>query len=268
MSQLKSDDSQQSESQEPDVEFLYKYYSLNESNVQHRERIFTHNELYFPSPRVFNDPFDSKIQLVFDGSKNEWERYLRELYKKFRPGWNRKQRLAEVRMRMREKRYKRIPEEMADSYLNEMGVFCMSEVKDQILMWAHYSEGHTGFCLEFKATSTTPFFGRAQRIKYRDEYPSVNFFKSFRDTQVEATLLTKAIFWCYEKEWRVIEHEHGPGTYIFPQELLTGVIMGCQMPGENRKRIIDWVKNMNQKPTLYKAEVKEREFGLDIEKLD
>ena len=73
------------------LEFLYKYYSLNDNNAYHREKIFTHNELYFPSPRVFNDPFDSKIQLVFDGSKDEWERYLRELYKKFRPNWNRKQ---------------------------------------------------------------------------------------------------------------------------------------------------------------------------------
>ena len=69
--------------------------------------------------------------------------------------------------------YKRIPEGMANSYLDEMGVFCMSEVKDQILMWAHYSEGHTGFCLEFSASSTTPFFGRAQKIKYREKYGSI-----------------------------------------------------------------------------------------------
>ena len=268
MCSLICDENQDSKSSESDLEFLYKYYSLNESNAHHRERIFTHNELYFPSPRVFNDPFDSKIQLVFDGSKDEWERYLRELYNKFRPDWNRKQRLAEVRMKMREKRYKRLPERMANSYLDEMGVFCMSEVKDQILMWAHYSEGHTGFCLEFRATSTTPFFGRAQKIKYSEAYPSINFFKSSRDAQMEAILLTKAKLWGYEKEWRIIEPGHGAGSHPFPTELLTGVIIGCQMPDENRNKIIDWVKNMNPKPILYKAEVKERKFGLDIEKLD
>jgi len=148
---------------EPAPEFIYKYYSLNMSNAHHRERIFTHNELYFPSPEVFNDPFDSKVQLVFDGSKDEWEKYLRELYRKFKPNWNRKQRLAEVRMKMREKRYKHLPEAMANSYLDEMGVFCRSEVRDQILMWAHYSESHTGFCLELRATS--PFFARTQKIE-------------------------------------------------------------------------------------------------------
>lgn len=268
MSSLIGSEKQDCKSSESDLKFLYKYYSLNERNTNHRERIFTHNELYFPSPRSFNDPFDSKIQLVFDGSKDEWERYLRELYKRFRPSWNRKQRLSEVRMKMREKRYKRFPEGMANSYLDEMGVFCMSEVKDQILMWSHYSEGHTGFCLEFRATSTTTFFGKAQKIKYCEVYPSINFFKSSRDAQTEATLLTKAKLWCYEKEWRIIEHERGAGTYSFPQELLTGVIIGCQMPDENKNKIIGWVKNRNPRPTIYKAEVKEREFGLDIEKLN
>ncbi len=261
------DEKQVLKSSESDLEFLYKYYSLNESNTHHRERIFTHNELYFPSPKVFNDPFDSKIQLVFDGSKDEWERYLHELYKKFKPNWNRKQRLAEVRMKMREKRYKRLPEGMPNSYLDEMGVFCLSEIKDQILMWAHYGEGHTGFCLEFRATHNSPFFGRARKINYSKDYPSINFFKSSRDAQMEATLLTKAKLWCYEKEWRIIEHEHGAGTYSFPPELLTGVIIGCQMPDHNKNQIINWARNRNPKPILYKAGVMEGEFGLDIEKL-
>ena len=253
---------------EYEKEFLYKYYSLNEKNSLHRERIFTHNELYFPSPRVFNDPFDSKIQLNLNGSKSEWERYLRELYKKFKPDWNRKQRLAEVRIKMREKRYKRLPEGMSNSYLDEMGVFCMSEVKDEILMWSHYSESHTGFCLEFKATSSTPFFGRARKIEYKESYPSVNLFKSTREEQMEATLLTKAKLWSYEKEWRIIEHEHGAGIYNFTPELLTGLIIGCEMPDSNKDRIISWVENRNPQPAIYQTEVKEREFGLDIVRLN
>ena len=65
---------QDASSLEPAPKFLYKYYSLNKNNAHHRARIFTHNELYFPSPKIFNDPFDSKIQLVFDGSKEEWEK--------------------------------------------------------------------------------------------------------------------------------------------------------------------------------------------------
>lgn len=268
MSSLICNENQGSNNTGSDLEFLYKYYSLNENNTHHRERIFTHNELYFPSPRVFNDPFDSKIRLEFEGSKDKWREYLLKLYKERKANWNREQRLAEVRKIIRERRYKRIPGELLDSYLDQIGVFCMSEVKDQILMWSHYSEGHTGFSLEFRATSSTKFFGRAQKITYAPEYPSINFFKCSRLAQMEGILLTKANLWRYEKEWRIIEHNHGAGTYSFHPELLTGVIIGCQMSDKNKIKIINWAKNRSPKPVIYKAKVKEREFGLNIEPLE
>ncbi len=249
---------------EPDIKFLYKYRALNKNNTHHVERIFTHNELYFSSPKQFNDPFDSKVHLSYYGTKQEWRRYLRELYKRRRPNWNREQRLAEVEQIMKEKRYKRIPRDMANSYLVEMGVFCMSEKNDNVLMWAHYCEGHTGFCVEFRATSTTPFFRRAQKVKYAENYPDVNIFRSSRDEQTETVLLTKATFWEYEQEWRIIDHQTGPGVYTFPGELLIGVILGCQMPEENRNKVRTWIRNRNPHPVLYQAEIKEREFGLDI----
>ena len=83
---------------------------------------------------------------------------------------------------------------------------------------------------------------------------------------MEATLLISAKLWGYEKEWRIIEHERSAGTYSFPPKLLTGIIIGCQMPDENKNKIIGWAKNRGPRATIYKAEVKEREFGLNIEK--
>lgn len=131
-------------------------------------------------------------------------------------------------------------------------------------MWSHYSERHTGFCLEFRATSTTPFFGKAQKVKYCETYPKVRFFRSSRDEKMEAILLTKANFWKYEQEWRIIDHHDGPGIYTFPAGLLTGVILGCQMPKENKQKIKEWIRKRPLRPKLYGAEVKQREFGLDI----
>lgn len=249
---------------EPDIEFLYKYYPFNEDNSIYIERIFTHNELYFSLPDKFNDPFDSKVHLSYDGTKQEWRCYLRDLYKKYRPNWSREQRLAEVKQIMNEKRYKRIPREMANSYLDKMGVYCMSEKNDNILMWSHYSKKHTGFCLEFRATSTTPFFGRALKVNYSEHYPDVNFFESSPDEQAKVVLLTKAKLWKYEQEWRIIDHHIGSGVHAFPAELLTGVIFGCQMQEEYKNKIRTWLENRNPLPILYQAELKEREFGLNM----
>ena len=36
----------------------------------------------------------------------------------------------------------------------------------------------------------------------------------------------------------------------------------------DENKIIGWIKNRNPRPTLYKADLKEREFGLDIEELN
>ncbi|PKN69295.1 MAG: hypothetical protein CVU54_11185 [Deltaproteobacteria bacterium HGW-Deltaproteobacteria-12] len=85
---------------------------------------------------------------------------------------------------------------------------------------------------------------------------------------MEGTLLTKSNLWSYEKEWRIIEHIKGVGKYSFPPQLLTGVIIGCQMPDANKTKIINWAKNRNPKPLLYKAEVKKREFGLKIKPME
>ena len=235
---------------ESEIEFLYKYRELSEANVERVERIFANSELYFASPKQFNDPFDSKVLLSLHGTKEEWRNYLRQLYKNFRPHWNREQRFAEVELIMREGRYKRIPKDAVNSYLDEIGVFSMSERNDHILMWSHYSKNHTGFCLEFKATSDTSFFGRALKVEYAEDYPEVNFFRSSRDEQMKTVLLTKAKLWEYEQEWLIIDYETGSGVYTFQPDLLTGVIIGCQMSDKKKEKIHSWVKNREPQPNL------------------
>ncbi len=45
-------------------EHLYKFRVFGDPN---HKRILTHNELFFPSPRQFNDPFDGTIPARYDG---------------------------------------------------------------------------------------------------------------------------------------------------------------------------------------------------------
>jgi len=243
-------------------QFLYKYYSFN----KYTEKIFTHNEIYFPTPNEFNDPFDSKIKLSYEGTKKKWKEYLLQALERRIPDLTKEQRLAEVDRIIEEGRYKQIPDNISYSFLDKIGVFCMSEKKDHILMWSHYSASHTGFCLEFNATNE--FFGRYQKIIYKLNYPKVNYFKSTQWEKTKTSLLTKAFFWKYEQEWRIIEHRKGPRVYIFPKELLTGVIFGCSILQENRTKILKWCSDRKHRPNLYQARVKKREFGLDILEID
>jgi hypothetical protein len=73
--------------EQPIPKFLYKYFSFNElkegdkyyvvgRTTYREERIFTHNEIYFSSPKKFNDPYDCRLPIMsFEASDRTWLNY-------------------------------------------------------------------------------------------------------------------------------------------------------------------------------------------------
>jgi hypothetical protein len=97
---------------------------------------------------------------------------------------------------------------LIDRFLNQsVGVLCLSEIRDSLLMWGHYTENHTGFVVGFD--SEHPFFskrkteqdefGFLRRVQYQRERPSV----VLSDTSSPVWFQTKSEEWAYEKEWRI-----------------------------------------------------------------
>lgn len=58
---------------------LYKYYAFN----QWTQYIFERNEVYFQSPDGFNDPFDSKTPMTYEGTEKERVSRLADLWRKW-----------------------------------------------------------------------------------------------------------------------------------------------------------------------------------------
>ena len=135
----------------------------------------------------------------------------------------------------------------------QSGVFCMTQKKDNILMWAHYADQHTGFCLEFDTDN--PLFSRTRRVIYAKDLPKQNIveFLTAKVRKPPLYLITKAKDWKYEKEWRLADPASGPGPQEYPAESLTGVIFGCRMNEMNRKQIKEWCKKREHPPKLYEA---------------
>jgi hypothetical protein len=89
-----------------------------------------------------------------------------------------------------------------------LGVLCLSEVPDSLLMWAHYGSSHTGFVVEFDAWHECfhqPLSGEddlrhLRRVQYRETRPSALL------AEMEATdlFLAKSAHWDYEREWRIV----------------------------------------------------------------
>jgi len=144
-----------------------------------------------------------------------------------------------------------------------MGVFSMTEDKENILLWSHYAAYHNGFCIELRTDNT--FFSRARHVDYDMVLPCLNLLEPW-DKLIKhgvAGLLTKARNWAYEKEWRIIDVD-GVGAQKYPSEALSSVILGCKMSPDNKKQVKEWCGARRLRPTLYEAKEKEQEFGLDI----
>lgn len=245
---------------------LYKYYAFDEWT----QNIFERNEIYFQSPDCFNDPFDSKISTTYEGTEEQRISRLIGFWRKG-PAKDEKEEVLRLKAVDFVKKcqdvtlFQRSSVRSVERLRKQMGIFCMTSEPDNILMWSHYAEAHTGFCLEFKTGN--PFFLRERRIKeegYKPDRPCLNLIEPPDSDKIVQALLTKAIGWKYEHEWRIVDHKNGPGVQIYPSEALSGVILGCRISPENRQRITQWCQARTPRPALYWAEEKDREFGLDI----
>ncbi len=124
-----------------------------------------------------------------------------------------------------------------------LGVYCFSEKRDNILMWAHYAKQHTGFCLEFDIDND--FFRPitcAIKVEYDTILPVLNILQlgNYPKREIGRRLLTKADDWEYEQEWRIVETKKGPGIQNFPEDALSGVILGCRISPENKENVFSW----------------------------
>lgn len=248
-----------------EVDSLFKYRSFSSRGL---EDIFTRRKIFLASPTMFNDPFDCNPRVVIHGDEYKRRKFFSRVIKKAEPSATKgriKDLMSSSRAtKLRDPTYLR---ELFSKLIGNYGVYSMSEVSNDILMWAHYSEAHTGICLEFDATEIGSLFWEHFKVKYQEEYPVVNVMELDNAKEFLKALTTKASHWNYEKERRVIrtDIEGGPGIYDFDPKLLKGVILGVRTSSENEKRIRGWIDQYPTPVKLYRAKLNDKFFSLDVE---
>lgn len=250
---------------------LYKYRSLSSPAREHTLDVIRKCEVYFSSPDKFNDPFEFRPNISLECTDKEFTTYLDGLYIRRCPWMNRQQRREQVASIVRDKsRNHRSPEVarvLADAmseFTRVCGVLSLSEECANILMWAHYADNHTGVCFGFNGSPTNPFFGRAQKVSYSGGYPTVNLIRDDPMKFHEKGVLTKADFWAYEREWRILEHEKGAGAYRFQPNDLEEVVFGMNTPKDSVKLIQDTLSSAGISANLRRAVPHKSEFKLEL----
>jgi len=94
----------------------------------------------------------------------------------------------------------------------EFGLICLSEVPDDILMWSHYTKGHTGFVIGFDTANE--FFAQppVHQVDYKEERVLMGLVADLCEAPprlaeiITALIKTKSRDWFYEREWRQLHN--------------------------------------------------------------
>lgn len=243
------------------LDHLYRYRSLRGEGFGRLYDVTVRSELFFSSYAKLNDPFDGGVWPTPEGTEQEkrafWERRVRE-------GVATQAQVDHLitlspddeRKLMRD----RIGEEVAT-----YGVSCLSEIPDDLPMWAYYADSHMGICLRFRVPSLVGWDdSMLMPLTYLVDYPAFAFYRvsGFRRTQLLVAM--KAKVWEHEREWRIVRHA-GLGPVQFDPGALDGVILGCRVSPDDEARVKDLVARRKPKIELLRAVPAEREFKLNIQ---
>ncbi len=225
---------------------------------------------YMASPFAFNDPYDCALSfLVSDPSYEDIIKYKEHLLAKPEMPDGIKKELIDMSLKSLKETLKnaatQISIQSVESFAKKKGVTCFSEINDELLMWAHYSDKYKGFCLEFR-TDIEPFH-KLRKVNYASQFPLINpaeFILEDFDHAIDL-LCTKSKSWSYEKEWRLIHNEVGT-VYTYPRECLKAIYFGPKIEPQFREIVCLIIQGQNPEVEFWQGELSQTEFKISFKK--
>ena len=238
--------------------------------TDHSESLFSTPQIWFSDPTGLNDPFECRPWFTFNGTQDQIVESLRRIIRRMDPFKTPDAATADAVAIYLEGRHRdpatwdNLRQDVLRMLATEIGLCCLSNAPDNILMWSHYGKDHTGFCIEFEATDRTCMFGAAEPVLYSEEFPVVDYYNTPKDKQVDLVFLTKYLGWAYEQEWRIIDHINGPGLREYPKELLKSVTFGLRMSAPDKAKIRTWISRREHEVKLFQASRHEHKFSIVV----
>jgi len=212
---------------------LYKYFSSERIDVLSSRRI------RYSQPAAFNDPFEAKPDytgladetLLLNAFRRRFQLDLETYYEILSE--ERRRNLTKEQFLLLSKSLQSetdevfrkevesftLPKARAMMYTlfgEGIGILSLTEVKDNLLMWSHYAQGHTGFVIEFDeshgffktCTAASDELWGLHKVRYLDKRPQA----IVSELNIIAMLMTKGKVWEYEIEWRAFKPLNQAGT--------------------------------------------------------
>jgi len=160
-----------------------------------------------------------------------------------------------------------------------VGVLSLTKTKNPILLWSHYSDNHRGFCIGYDQHKLFEVlkskYNTLQKVYYdvdviySEEYPII-IPKDGIDPQeyVTVPLSTKAKFWEYENEKRILLLGGPRELTTIPSKVISEVTMGCNISDKDKIEIGEFVIKNLPNAALFESAKHEESFELIFNKIN
>lgn len=158
------------------------------------------------------------------------------------------------------------------------GVVCFTTKYDNLLMWAHYANNHSGICIEFDS-SANHFNGKfkddyyedigiLKKVSYQLERPS--YIEPQELENNTSSWFVKSPEWEYEEEQRILisldmaKYDSDKSMYFFELEpsIIKSIILGCQMKKSEKDEIFNKCQKFGI--SVKESFIHSHQFKLDI----
>lgn len=240
-----------------------KEWKSGEKIVDKWKTIVLDGALYCTSPRWFNDPFDSDLPRFPDKypTPENREMIISEIKKGIRL------KSEDIRrLEVSEDFYRALDIVMSKTvsednrlniihamkkdlpiYREMVAISCFSETNMSKLMWAHYANNFSGFCIEydFCKPAYEGFQKQTVKVNYSNNRPRKEEGEP-EDEYARQAMFTKASEWSYEKEWRFVAFRDYTllKNEIYPvfdvKSCIVNIFLGCKIDEAVRREIVDY----------------------------
>jgi hypothetical protein len=141
---------------------LYKYQGCPGNDQEKKEwvrQILVEHQLFFPSRRCFNDPFDCVVPSFLEIPGTILRRFVEEFVERKFSGAAEAEKARMMSKLMSVNSLEALRKDLQDD-VDGAGILCFCRVRDDILMWSHYADKHTGLCFEFDGSDNCLFLVR------------------------------------------------------------------------------------------------------------
>ncbi len=290
-------------------DYFYKYMSVGTAIA-----VLENSSLRWREPSQFNDPFDHQICYIFPNTKEELASALaaeiEELVYKREAVFKEKTSISSMVKMLRARRdnipkkefletlmknskkseenlqkYQNNINSLINTVLNRSRVLCVTESKDNVVMWSHYADEHKGVCIRLHCIDEIDnSLLIAKPVQYVDKYPVFPSVKEHvhhltGEEPLDISQLTYKIpffkhkHWAYEREWRVhVPHEdasnkQGYDDWREKPRVFGALYFGCRISSLDASNLMQIVESQYPHMEVYKSKPSSIKFQLEFERL-